>query len=72
MRRVRGRISSGRLLVDEPTSLPDGEVSLVVLDDGDEPWPEALDAELASRAAEVEAGRYHTLEEVLEILRTDR
>lgn len=52
-------------------ALPDGEVSLVVID-GDEDWPPELDAELASRVSDVAEGRYHTLDEVLELLRTGK
>jgi hypothetical protein len=55
MLHVRGRVTRGRLVVDET---------------GDEIWPVELDAELAARAADVEAGRFHTLEEVLTLLRT--
>lgn len=59
-------------MVDEPTSLPDGDVSLVIVESEDEEWPEVLDAELASRASDVESDRYHTLDEVLDILGTGR
>jgi hypothetical protein len=68
---VRGRVTRGRLVVDEPTDLPEGDVELVVVEEGNsEAWPAELDAELAARAADVEAGRFHTLEEVLTLLRT--
>ena len=70
MSQVRGRVTRGRLLVDEPTDLPEGEVQLVVVGDADEAWPAELDAELAARAADVDAGRYHTLDEILALLRT--
>ena len=68
MSHVRGRVIRGRLIVDEPSQLPEGEVSLVVV--SEEEWPKELDVELASRADDVEAGRFHSLEEVLKLLRT--
>ena len=48
-----------------PTELPEPEVGVVVRTE----WPEGLDAELASRADDVEAGRWHSLEDVLALLR---
>jgi len=46
---VRARVRKGRLVLDEPTDLPDGsEVSLEVVDD-------VLDAELGDERAALEA-----------------
>lgn len=70
MSHVRGRVSRGRLVVDEPTDLPEGEVKLLVVDDDEDIWPAALDDELAARAKDVEAGRFHGLDEILALLRT--
>ena len=37
MRTIKARVRGGRLLVDEPTSLPEGaELDLVAADDGDQ------------------------------------
>lgn len=38
--------------------------------EGEEEWPPELDAELASRVSDVDEGRYHTLDEMLEVLRS--
>lgn len=62
----------GRLVVDEPTELPEGaEVELVAADAGDvaDAWSPELDAELARRYREIESGTFHTAEEVLAYLR---
>ena len=62
MRQVQARVRQGRLLVDEPTSLPDGTViELVAVDDGDE-LDDAERAELhaALGAAWVSANRGET------------
>ena len=48
-----------------PAEPPEPEVGVVVSAE----WPEGLDAELASRADDVEAGRWHSLENVLGLLR---
>jgi hypothetical protein len=69
MSHVRGRVLRGRLIVDEPTELPDGDVELVVVRDEDA-WPTELDAELVARAADVDAGRLHSLDEILALLRS--
>lgn len=64
---------AGRLIVDEPTTLPEGtEVELLPLDPGD--WLEdadraALHAALAQSQADVAAGRFLDPAEVLKRLR---
>jgi len=72
MLRVRARVHHGRLLVDEPTELPEGaEVVLVAADASDvaDDWSPELDAELVRRYREVESGTFETAEEVLAYLR---
>ena len=52
MHTVRARVRNGRLLVDEPTDLPDGsEVELAVLDDGTWDLSPEQHAELKGRLA---------------------
>lgn len=72
MLRVRARVSRGRLLVDEPTELPDGsEVELVEahdLDDADE-WPPELGAELVRRYHDVSHGDHISGDELIARLR---
>ena len=58
---IKARVQAGRLVVDEPTNLPEGtEVELLPLDPGD--WLDdgeraALHAALADSDADVAAGR---------------
>jgi hypothetical protein len=58
---LKAHVSGGRLVVNEPTDLPDGtEVELLPLDPGD--WLDdtdraALHAALAPSAADIQAGR---------------
>ena len=71
---IKGRVHAGRLVVDEPTSLPEGtEVELLPLDPGD--WLDdadraALHAALAQSAADVAAGRLIDASEIVKGLRT--
>lgn len=71
---IKGRVRDGRLLVDEPTELPEGtEVRLLPLDPGD--WLDdadraALHEALLQSQADVEAGRLVDAEEVLRELRS--
>lgn len=71
---IKARVEDGRLVVDEPTELPDGtEVQLLLLDPGD--WLDdadraALHEALRQSQADVEAGRLVDAEEVLEELRS--
>ena len=71
---LKARVSAGRLLVDEPTDLPDGtEVELLPLDPGD--WLDeadraALHAALRDSDADVAAGRLVEVDEILRELRS--
>lgn len=70
---IKARVSEGRLVVDEPTDLPEGtEVELLPLDPGD--WLDdtdraALHAALALSSADIEAGRIVDASDVLKALR---
>jgi hypothetical protein len=71
---IKAHVRDGRLLVDEPTNLPDGtEVELLPLDPGD--WldgadREALHAALAESDADIAAGRLVDAADVLKTLRS--
>lgn len=73
MTSLRARVQNGRLVMDEPTSLPDGVVlDLVVDDEGDELDDEetaARDAAIASAWSSVLAGRGTPASKVLNNLR---
>ncbi len=66
---IKARVTAGRLVVDEPTDLPEGtEVELLALDPGD--WLDdadraALHAALDESEADVAAGRLVDADEVL-------
>lgn len=70
---IKARVHAGRLVVDEPTTLPDGtEVELLPLDPGD--WLDdtdraALHAALGESEADVAAGQLVDAAEVLRGLR---
>lgn len=70
---LKARVHKGRLLVDEPTELPEGtEVDLLPLDPGD--WLDAADRAalhraLAASQEDLEAGHLVDAEEVLRELR---
>jgi len=70
---LKARARSGRLVVDEPTDLPEGtEVDLLPLDPGD--WLDpadraALHEALLASEEDVKAGRLVDAEEVLKALR---
>jgi hypothetical protein len=70
---IKARVHKGRLLVDEPTDLPDGtEIQLLALDPGD--WLDegdraALHEALRQSDADVAAGRLVDAEEVLNELK---
>ena len=70
---LKAHVKNGRLLVDEPTQLPEGaEIHLLPLDSGD--WLDpadraALHRALAASQEDVEAGRLIDAEEVLRELR---
>jgi hypothetical protein len=71
---IKGQVRGGRLVVDQPTSLPDGtEVELVPLDPGD--WLDeadraALHAALSESAIDVAAGRLVDAADLLTTLRS--
>lgn len=66
---IKARVTAGRLVVDEPTDLPEGtEVELLALDPGDwldEAERAALDAALDESDADVAAGRLVDADEIL-------
>lgn len=70
---IKARVHAGRLVVNEPTSLPEGtEVELLPLDPGD--WLDdddraALHAALAQSEADVKAGRLIDAADLLKGLR---
>jgi hypothetical protein len=69
MSTIRARVRNGRLLVDEPTSLPEGtELALVVDDEGDtldEAERTALNAAISRAWASVQAGKGRAADDVL-------
>jgi hypothetical protein len=71
---IKARVRAGRLIVDEPTDLPEGtELQLLPLDPGD--WLSdddraALHEALGESDADVAAGRLVDAAEILEQLRT--
>lgn len=71
---IKARVSAGRLVVDEPTDLPDGtELELLPLDPGD--WLDdadraALHKALRESNADVATGRVADADEILRELRT--
>ena len=73
MKTLRARVQEGRLVVDEPTSLPEGsEINLAIADDWDdldEHEREALHAAIAEGWASLRAGERVPGEEVLRELR---
>ncbi|HET7503681.1 MAG TPA: hypothetical protein VFK02_21820 [Kofleriaceae bacterium] len=73
---IRAKVSSGRIVVDEPTLLPEGTtLNLVVDDEGDDLDEEeraALDAHLVSGWKSAQAGRTRPAEDLLSELRSRR
>lgn len=71
---IRARVNAGRLVVDEPTGLPDGtELELLPLDPGD--WLDeanrtALHKALRESDADVAAGRLIDADDILKELRS--
>ena len=69
----RAKVQGGRLVLDEPTALPEGSVlDLVVDDEGDDldaEEREALHAHLEAAWAAVKQGRVRPVEEILAQLR---
>ena len=73
---VRATVRDGRLVVDQPTELPDGTVlDLVIDDEGDELDDEeraALDAAISTSWRQAQAGKTQPAEAILERLRSRR
>ena len=71
---IKARVNAGRLVVNEPTDLPEGtEVELLALDPGD--WLDdadraALHKALSESDADVAAGRLVDAEEILRELKS--
>ncbi|HVR63678.1 MAG TPA: hypothetical protein VMU50_17375 [Polyangia bacterium] len=71
---LKARVRAGRLVIDEPTDLPEGtELELLPLDPGD--WLDdadraALHDALRQSESDVEAGRLMTAEDLLRQLRS--
>src|SRR5580693_5568752 len=76
MSALRARVEKGRLVLDEPTTLPDGTVvDLVVDDEGDDLTEEerrALHEALSASWKSAEAGRLRPASAILDELRTRR
>jgi len=72
---IKATVRGGRILVDEPTDLPDGTV-LNLVPDGDDGMPQdeidALNAAIAKSLDEARAGRLIPAREVVEELRRRR
>lgn len=70
---ITARVHAGRLIVDEPTTLPEGtEVRLLPLDPGDwldESERAALHEALAQSETDVKAGRLRDAADILKGLR---
>lgn len=70
---LRARVEKGRLILDEPTTLPDGTViDLVADDEGDDLTDnerQALHEALTASWASAEAGRLRPASEIIEELR---
>ena len=69
MSAIRARVRNGRLIVDEPTSLPEGTELDLVIDDADDDLDEgqrtALDAAISRAWASMQAGEGRTAADVL-------
>ena len=73
---LRARVEKGRLVLDEPTTLPDGTVvELVAADEGDDLTDEerrALHEALSASWTSAEAGRVRPASTILDELRQRR
>lgn len=71
---IRARVSSGRIIVDEPTLLPEGTtLNLVVDDEGDDlddEELESLNAHLAAGWKSAQAGNFRPASELLSEFRS--
>jgi hypothetical protein len=72
MQPLRAHVRNGRIVVDEPTDLPEGaELGVVIADGGDQldaPARERLHASITRGIADVRAGREMELDEFVEQL----
>lgn len=73
---VRARVRNGRLIVDEPTGLPEGTVLDLVLDDESDDLTaderRALDSALAQSLESAERGEFREISALLNDLRRPR
>ena len=73
---LRARVENGRLLLDEPTELPDGTiVEIVANDEGDdltEPERQALHDALSASWTSAPAGRLRPASAIVDELRRSR
>lgn len=73
---LRARVEKGRLVLNEPTTLPDGTVIDLVADDESDDLTEeerrAMHEALLASSKSVEAGRLRPAQEVLDELRRRR
>lgn len=73
---IRARVQNGRLIVDEPTSLPEGTTLDLVVDNGSDDLSaeerEALHADLEASWRSVKEGRVRPASELLAELRACR
>jgi hypothetical protein len=76
MNQLRARVEKGHLILDEPTTLPDGTVlDLVLNDEGDDLSDkdrEALHAALTRSSASLSAGRVRPASAIIDELRARR
>ena len=73
---VRATVRDGRLVVDQPTELPDGTVLDLVIDDGgddlDDEERAALNAAISTSWSQAQAGETKPAEAILERLQSRR
>jgi hypothetical protein len=75
MQAMRAKVQNGRLVLDEPTNLPEGAEVTVALVDGDELTNEeraALHQSLERGLADLESGRVVGHARIKEVLRATR
>jgi len=76
MNSLRARVANGRLVLDEPTTLPDGTIVNLVLDDEGDDLTEtdraALHAALTRSSESLNAGLVRPASAIVDELRTRR
>jgi len=76
METLKARVTNGRLVLDQPTDLPEGTVLDLVIDDGGDDLSDeerkALDDFLLKSLRSAEEGRCSSAEEVMAALRKQR